>query len=34
MSKRFCDESFKKMAIALSYAKGAVKPVAPELLQS
>ena len=31
MSKRFYDESFKKMAVELSYAKGAVKPVAEEL---
>lgn len=31
MSRRFYDESFKKMAIELSYAKGAVKPVAEEL---
>lgn len=31
MSKRFYDESFKKMAIELSYAKGAVKSVAEEL---
>jgi transposase len=31
MSRRFFDESFKKMAIELSYAKGGVKPVAEEL---
>ena len=31
MSKRVFDKSFKKMAVALSYAKGAVKPVAEEL---
>ena len=31
MSKRFYDESFKRMAVELSYAKGAVKPVAEEL---
>lgn len=31
MSRRFYDESFKKMAIELSYAKGGVKPVAEEL---
>ena len=31
MSKRVFDESFKKMAVELSYAKNAVKPVADEL---
>ena len=31
MSKRLYDESFKKMAVELSYLKGAVKPVAEEL---
>lgn len=30
MSKRFYDESLKKMSVELSYAKGAVKPVAEE----
>lgn len=31
MSKRVFDESFKKMAIELSYARGSVKAVADEL---
>ena len=31
MSKRVFDESFKKMAVALSYARDCVKPVADEL---
>jgi len=31
MSKRVFDESFKKMAVELSYAKNSVKPVAQEL---
>lgn len=31
MSKRVFDESFKKMAVELSYAKNAVKTVAQEL---
>lgn len=31
MNKRFFDESFKKMAVDLSYVKGSVKQVADEL---
>lgn len=31
MSKRFFDETFKKMAVHLSYEKGSVKQVADEL---
>ena len=31
MNKRFYDESFKRMAVDLSYAKGSVKLVAEEL---
>ena len=31
MSRRVFDESFKKMALELSYARGSVKEVAEEL---